>query len=258
MKLLLDLGNSRCKYAIVEKGEVKQYEAQNYGPFGKLYSVKSLSDKYSNAEEVVISSVLSEELNSQISEALLRGAVKNVFFLAPAENSFSVKLVYANPSSMGVDRVAALIGAKDKYSGKCCIVDCGTAITIDALDAEGAHQGGVIFPGIKIMQKALLDNTKIATGDAKVVPEFMPELKQEPAFNVLSDTTEDAIHTGSISAVVGGIEYVVNKMSSDYDDFDQIVITGGNAEQIKPYLTRQAVIDDTLVLDGLKVVSESI
>jgi type III pantothenate kinase len=246
VKLLLDLGNSRCKFAIVEKGDLKQYEAQNYGPFGKLYSVKSLSDQYSDADEVVISSVLSEEMNSQIKETLLNGAAKNVFFLAPEENSFGVKLAYADPSNMGVDRVAALIGAKEKYSGNSCIVDCGTAITIDVLDAKGVHQGGVILPGIKVMKKALLSNTKIEVSDADV------------EFDVLSKTTEGAIHTGCISAVVGGVEHVVNKMASDYDGFDQIVITGGDAEKIKSYLSMQADMDNTLVLDGLKVVSENI
>jgi type III pantothenate kinase len=258
VKLLLDLGNSRCKFAIVEKDEVKQYEVQNYGPFGKLYSVKSLSDKYSDADEVVISSVLSEEMNSQIKEALLSGTVKKVFFLAPAENSFSVKLAYANPSSMGADRVAALIGAIEKYSGNCCIVDCGTAITIDALDAKGAHQGGVILPGIKTMQKALLGNTKIEASETETGPGSRPGSRPELAFNVLSKTTEDAIHTGCISAVAGGIEHVVNKMASEYDTFDQIVFTGGDAEYIKSFLDLKAVIDHTLVLDGLKVVSYNI
>ena len=253
MKLLLDLGNSRCKFAIVEGGEVKQYEAESYGPFGKFYSVKSLSNKYSDIDEIVISSVLSEEMNSQINEMLLNDAARKVFFLAPAENSFSVKLAYANPSSMGVDRVAALIGAKEKYSGNSCIVDCGTAVTIDALSAEGVHQGGVILPGAKIMQKALMANTKIATSEAEAKRE-----QADPEFNVLSNTTEGAIHTGSVSAVAGGIEFVVNKMSSDYDVFDQIVFTGGDAKKLKSYLALQAVTDDTLVLDGLKMDSENI
>lgn len=254
MKLLLDLGNSRCKFAIVDKGEITQYEVENYGPFGKLYSVKALSDKISDIDEVVISSVLSEEMNSQINEALLKGAAKKVFFLTPAENSFSVKLAYANPASMGVDRVAALIGAKEKYSGSCCIVDCGTAVTIDALDEEGIHQGGVILPGAKIMQKALMANTKIAAGDAAEAKQAL----ENSNLNVLSNTTEGAVYAGSVSAVAGGIEFVVNKMSSDYDVFDQIVFAGGDAEKMKFYLDLQAVIDHTLVLDGLKVVSENI
>jgi len=247
VKLLLDLGNSRCKFAVVEKGKVEKYDTQNYGPFGKLYSVKSLSDKYTDANGIIIGSVLSEEMNSQIKETLLNDGVKSVYFLDPVENSFGVSLAYANPSALGVDRVAALIAANEKYSGNTCIVDCGTAVTLDVLDAKGVHQGGVILPGVASMRKALLANTKIEIDDAT-----------EVEFNVLSGTSENAIHTGCVSAVVGGIEYVINKMASDYDGFDQVVLTGGDAERIKSYLSLAVLTDDTLVLDGLNVVSQKI
>ena len=247
MKLLLDLGNSRCKYAIVEEDEVAKYDSQNYGPFGKLYSVKSISDQYSGASGIIISSVLSEEMNSQIKEALLSDVTKNIYFLDPAENSFGITLAYADPSTLGVDRVAAMIAVNKKYSGNNCIVDCGTAITIDALDGKGVHQGGVILPGIDSMRKALLTNTKIEIAGI-----------EEAEYNVLSKTTGGAIHTGCVSAVAGGIEYVVNRMVSDYDGFDQVVLTGGDAERIKSYLSISVHTDETVVLDGLKVVSQNI
>jgi len=247
VKLLLDLGNSRCKYAIVEESEVAKYDSHNYGPFGKLYSVKSLCDQYSDASGIIISSVLSEEMNSQIKETLLSDDAKNIYFLDPTENSFGVSLVYADPSTLGVDRVAAMIAVNDKYSGNNCIVDCGTAVTIDALDDKGVHQGGVILPGIASMRKALLVNTKIEIAGI-----------EEAEFNVLSKTTGDAIHTGCVSAVAGGIEYVVNRIASDYDGFDQVVLTGGDADLIKSYLSLPVHTDETLVLNGLKVVSQNI
>jgi type III pantothenate kinase len=145
-----------------------------------------------------------------------------------------------------VDRIAALIAAKEKYPGTSCIVDCGTAVTIDALDTNGRHMGGVILPGIKSMRKALMSNTKIQTGEADV------------NFNVLSETTEGAIHTGCISAVVGGIEYVVNKIATNYDEFDQIIFTGGDAELLGSYLSIKMMFDASLVLDGLKAVAQKL
>jgi type III pantothenate kinase len=247
VKLLLDLGNSRCKYAIIEEGEVAKFDSQNYGAFGKLYSVKSLCDQYSDAGGIIISSVLSEEMNSQIKETLLNDDAKNIYFLDPTENSFGVSLAYADLSTLGVDRVAAMIAVNEKYSGNNCIVDCGTAVTIDALDVKGAHQGGVILPGIDSMRKALLANTKIEIAGIN-----------EAEFNVLSKTTGGAIYTGCVSAVAGGIEYVVNRMASDYDSFDQVVLTGGDADRIKSYLSLPVRTDETLVLDGLKVVSQNI
>jgi len=99
------------------------------------------------------------------------------------------------------------------------------------------------------MKKALLGNTKIEPGNSEAGD-------TEVGFNVLATTTEGAILTGGLCAVAGGIEYVVNKMAPDYDAFDQIIFTGGDAERLKPYLSMQVETDDTLVLDGLKVVSE--
>ena len=251
MKLLLDLGNSRCKYAVLGEGGIEKCGVQNYGPFGKLYSVKSLCDQYNNASRIVISSVLSEATNNQIKETLLKDSANNIYFLSPSKNSFGITLAYVDLSTLGVDRVVALIAAHEKYSGNSCVVDCGTAVTIDSLDAKGVHQGGVILPGIESMKKTLLSSTEIEIDEAKM------------EFNVLSNTTENAIHTGCISAVVGGIEYVVNKMASVYDSFDQIVLTGGNAELVQSHLSescqaKQIHVVDTLVLDGLEVVSRNI
>lgn len=247
MNLLIDLGNSCCKFAIEEEGKIEKYQSQKYGPFGKLYSVKTLSNQFNDAKAVIISSVLSTEMNSQIKDTLTADGAGNIYFLDPVINSFGVSLTYEDPSTLGVDRVAAMIGAKEKYSGNSCIVDVGTAVTIDVLDAKGVHQGGVIFPGLAAMSQALLNNTKIET-----------EQTTEAEFNVLARTTGNAIHSGCMSALVGGAEYVVNKMASNYDGFDQVVLTGGDAKLVEAHLSRPVIINDMLVLDGLVVVSQNI
>ncbi len=245
MKLLFDLGNSRCKYAVLGENGIMEYGYKNYEPFGKLYTVKSLCDAY-EATKVIICSVLSEKMNADILETLQNKDGCDVYFLVAEKNSFGVELAYENPSAMGVDRVAALIAAKEKYSGSTCVVDCGTAITIDVLNASGAHQGGVIFPGEKAMRKGLLECTRITCDDAEV------------EFNAHASSTEQAIYTGCVSAVAGGIEYAIKKMSSNNDGFDQIVFTGGNAEGVKGHVDLQAQIEPTFVLDGLKIVAENI
>ncbi len=247
MNLLVDLGNSCCKFAVEDEGKIEKYQSEKYGPFGKLYSVKSLCGQFRDAKAIVISSVLSAEMNAQIKDTLRSDDVKNIYFLDPVTNSFGIELVYADPSTLGADRLAALIGAKHKYIGKSCIVDIGTAVTIDALDVHGVHKGGVIFPGILSMEKTLLNSTKIDTAQTAAVE-----------FDVLAKSTENAIHSGCMSALVGGVEYVIKSMSSNCDGFDQVVLTGGDAELLKPYLSLPVTIDDTLVLDGLTFVSRNI
>ncbi|MEM7401065.1 MAG: type III pantothenate kinase [Pseudomonadota bacterium] len=249
MKLLIDLGNSRCKYAVMQQDGSMEYGIQNYSPFGKLYSVKSLCDKFGDTEGVIICSVLSEKMNNEIKTTLVEKDGRDVFFLQPNENSFGIDLKYNDPSTMGADRLAALISAHEKYLGNSCIIDCGTAVTVDFLNAKGVHQGGVILPGYKTMGKALLANTKIKIKQAS------------EGFNLLANSTEAAIYTGCVSAVVGGIEYVVNKSTSDYDAFEQIILTGGASEKVNEYFSKSfqelpLLLDANLLLDGLKVVAE--
>jgi type III pantothenate kinase len=243
--LLIDLGNSCCKFAIEEKGHIETYQSQKYGPFGKLNCIKSLCDQYDKAKSVIISSVLSEDMNTQIKDALTSGGEKNVYFLKTSDNNFGIDLAYINLSTLGVDRFAAMIGAKEKYTGSSCIVDIGTAVTIDAIDTNGVHQGGVIFPGVAGMKKALLKDTKIEADQMADVE-----------YNVFANSTENAIHSGCMSALVGGVEYVVNVMA-EKDAFEQIILTGGDAELIQSHLSMSVIIDNTLVLDGLRVVSQN-
>ncbi len=245
MKLLLDLGNSRCKYALLHEGDKIEYGAQDYGPFGKLYTVKSLCDK-DNIKKVIICSVLSEKMNSEIIDVLVNKDGHDVYSLSAEKNSFGVQLAYENPITMGADRVSALIAAKNKYPGNVCVVDCGTAITIDALDGDGVHKGGVIFPSAKVMQKDLLNSTNIESDNDDV------------KFNIFADTTGQAIYAGCMSATGGGIEFTVNKMIEQNEKFDQIIFTGGGAEQMEHFVNLQVEIDSTLVLDGLRVVAKNI
>lgn len=249
MKLLIDLGNTRCKFAVMQQDGSMEYGVQDYSPFGKLYSVKSLSDKYNKAEKVIISSVLSDKMNADIMSRLVDQDGRDVFCLQPFENSFGIQLIYDDLSTMGADRVAGLIATHEKYQGNSCIIDCGTAVTIDAIDEKGVHQGGVILPGYNLMHRALMSNTKIKTNQVS------------EQFNLHANTTETAIYTGCVSAVVGGIEYVVNKMASDYDHFQQILLTGGAAEKVNVHFSKlfksmPLLIDDNVVLDGLKVVAQ--
>lgn len=251
MKLLLDLGNSRCKYAHMHSDDSIQYGVQSYSPFGKLYAVKSLCDKYKNVEQVIISSVQSKKMNAEIASTLFEKNKKDVYFLNPVENSFGIQLSYDDPSTIGADRVAALIATHDKYAGNSCIIDCGTAVTIDAIDGKGKHLGGVIMPGYVLMNDGLLENTKIKMN------------QQSENFSLHANSTETAIYTGCISAVVGGIEYVVNKMSSDFDTFSNVILTGGAVEKLNEHFTSSfqslpILRDENLILDGLKVVTENI
>ncbi len=246
MNLLLDLGNSRCKFAILEKYDIKKYGAHPYHKANRLSVIDSLLHEFNNLKKVIVSSIFDENFNHQLIKSLTSHKINDYYFLDPAKDCFGIQMTYLNPSQLGADRLAALIAANEKFSGNKCIVDCGTAITIDALAANGMHRGGVIFPSLASMQQALFIDTNIKHND------------QDGSFNIFANSTPDATYTGCLSAVIGGIQHVVNTMRAHFDTFDQIIITGGDAEQIMPMLAQKVVHDEKLVLDGLMIISRNL
>ena len=241
MNLLLDIGNSRCKYRVLKDGQgLKDGVIENTE--NRLVEIKDLLQNNKPVEQAVICSVLSAEFDKKLSKLFIQNNIDNYYFLNPAVQAFGIQHCYQKPERLGADRLAAMIAANSKYNGHKCIVDCGTAVTIDVVNDEGFHQGGVIIPGISSMQAALSRETNIPRNDST------------GKFDILSNSTQDAIYTGCVSAVAGGIQYVVDAMQKKGVAFDTVVITGGNAENILPMITHDAIHEPSLVLDGLTVV----
>jgi type III pantothenate kinase len=156
-------------------------------------------------------------------------------------HAFGVYNAYQHPEKLGVDRWLALVAVRKHYSIPACIVDCGTAITLDLIDADGKHQGGLISPGLTLMKKSLAEGT---------------EALQFHETNYIAgpaNNTEAAIYSGTLSAAVGLIEHVLTKQSNAM----QLILTGGDAEIIAKQLAIKPIVDTDLVLRGLAIVLES-
>ena len=246
MKLLMDFGNSRCKFAMQENKSINKIESISYSDTDRLYVIKSLLDKINNLKQVIICSVLDSQINLQLERLLADYKIEQYYFLDADTESFGITLDHYNAKQLGADRLAAMIGAQEKFKGTKCIIDCGTAITIDVLDSNSKHLGGVILPDVHSMQNSLLLDTNIKLN------------KETVGFNVFARSTQEAIHTGCLSAVVGGIQYVINEMQTKIGLFDKIILTGGNARSLLPMLSSDAVLEPTLVLDGLMIISRKL
>ncbi len=241
MKALLDLGNSRCKYAILDPEAEDTFGALSYRDEERLEVIASVLQPYGQLDRVVVCSVLDQELNDQLQE---RFPACRFYFLNPSENCFGVTSAYEDPRALGADRLAALIVAKVRYPGSTCIVDCGTAVTVDALDQGGVHRGGVIFPGVGSMRAALeMDTAMNLEGEAG-------------SFAVPATSTRDAIYSGCLSAVAGGISQAIDRMQAEDAPFDQVILTGGDAGLLVPLLAPKVIHEPHWVLEGLRHVSK--
>ena len=146
-----------------------------------------------------------------------------------------VRNAYTEPHRLGVDRWMALIAARQLTTHPVCVVDCGSAVTIDVLDDKGQHLGGVIMPGLTMMRRALHRNT-----------EQLP-FAQETYPLGLGTSTAAAIHNGTRYALLGAIERVIASQTKTL----QVFLTGGDAETLLPDLKHPVQVNPDLVLQGL-------
>ena len=171
-------------------------------------------------------------------------------FVAAVAAQLGVKNRYHEPAQLGSDRWAALIGARQRVTGAVCVVDCGTAITLDALDAAGEFIGGVILPGITLARDALLAR---ASGIAAA---------QGDDSQCFAHSTADGVAAGTLYGAVGAMERIVAEFGARLGKDMRVLLTGGDAPRLRPLLrgpwmeTIEEVPD--LVLHGLAHIAESL
>ncbi len=245
MKWLLDLGNSCCKSAMLAGGKITCHEPRLYNKENRLAVIESiLREQTTLPRQAIICSVLDESFNRELTQWLGSHKLNDCYFLNPCTETFGIRLGYANPAQLGADRLAVMIAVHEKFDGDKCIVDYGTAVTIDVLDANGIHRGGVILPGAASMQRALCADTGIAHYEAG------------GKFDIFAANTLDAAHTGCLIAVTGGIQQAVDTMQAHYGSLDRVIVTGGHAAKVVAYLhAREVVQEPQLVLDSLAIVA---
>jgi type III pantothenate kinase len=158
MMLLVDVGNSRVKWAFgtaagfVALGEARHNEGED---------LRALLDAAYSPAEIRVANVAGAEAAARLAALLHERFGIAPVFARSAASGAGVHSGYADPAQLGVDRWLAICAAFAMYRAPVCVVDAGTATTIDVVSGSGAHQGGLILPGITLMQSAL----RASTGD---------------------------------------------------------------------------------------------
>jgi type III pantothenate kinase len=228
--LAIDCGNSRLKWGLHRDGAWRQREGVALGAIVRLephWRALGALDK------VVVSNVAGHAVGVEVEQLLARWPVKPIW-VEPKPAECGVVNRYEPPERLGSDRWAALIGARALESGACLVVDAGTATTADMLAADGTFTGGVIFPGVSLMKRALAQHAaQLPLAEGRLVPE--------------PRNTQDAIETGCLLAQAGAIE----RMHAHMEPGARCLISGGNAAKIAQVLRIEARVVDNLVLEGL-------
>ena len=232
MRLLLDLGNSALKWATSEHGHIGHLHSQSLAA-GPPPAWRDLPEPTA----IGLSSVAPAAGTDSVIQWCQQHWRCPVQRFRAQPSAAGVRNAYPRPQDLGSDRWMALIAAHQLRPGTHCIVDAGSAITIDLLSADGQHQGGYISPGYRAMLATLQANTDLTP------PDHSHAHRPHPGHS-----TADCIRAGINSALIGLIETV-------HRNFDhgrsQLILTGGDAPILLPQLPDSTLHIPELVLTGI-------
>lgn len=274
MMLLVDMGNSALKWAILDQDRLSPqqrmpYQTQMIDQLTQAWRTQALP-----LEGVWVSNVAGDQKAEILTRWVKNHWGFNPTFIKTSHCACGVKNGYQNPELLGVDRWLALIGAHQIENSWLCVVDCGTAITLDILAINGHHQGGLIMPGVTLMQSALkchtdaLAHAEILVSDKQLrgltnlenlatpfsgQPCFNNTLHQHPEKSFLAHDTQTGMTLGTIYAMIGEVEYVIKHFDNQGNQI-RLILTGGSVPLLEPFLQRPYQHIPDLVLQGLKAI----
>jgi type III pantothenate kinase len=243
MQLLIDVGNSYLKWVLLETSGLLTLQQRIFHQVNQLEVVLSQAWLTIKPQAVWIANVAGPQKAAVLTRWCESNWQLQPQFVKTARTQCGVINGYQQAEQLGVDRWLALIGAHHLVeAGQKCIIDCGTAITVDMLTTTGNHLGGLILPGIITMYKSLKQDTHALAQQ--------PFSNSEVLKTLLATNTQQGMTSGILHAVIGLLEHLGNNFKVD-NYSPQLILTGGDAPILIPYLTMPYKHIPDLVLQGL-------
>ncbi|MDM8546279.1 type III pantothenate kinase [Candidatus Venteria ishoeyi] len=257
MILLLDAGNTRLKWCLLQQSRCSKMHDSAYN-LSALNEI-TLAEK---PEAVWIASVVSPAQNRLLTQWVAQRWDVPLHWVKVQTQAFGVLNGYEQAQQLGVDRWLALLAARQKTSANVCVVDCGTAVTVDILDKNGHHKGGMILPGLTMMAQSLGQRTHALSASTNTLTkcaqiqqnskrESNPKQQQYWGRN-----TQQCIEIGTVYAVSGAVMRLLNEVEQNTKMPVTCLLTGGDAKILYPYLPDTCHWVPELVLQGIAVIAE--
>lgn len=236
---LVDLGNTRFKW--IEESRLAEglKQRRTYHPSAPVTHLCDEIMRDCGCDSWIVASVKGNAFDRDLAQRFLDTGGKNIRFAAIPESP-PFELAYEHREKFGIDRYLNLLAARTEHKLPLLVIDAGTAVTIDALDQSGAHRGGIIFPGLKLLRSCLTHGAKQVTAD---------EAAEALLFG---NTTESCVNGGSYHGLLGAIDGIVASMCERLDGNVTILFTGGDAQLLAPAVQFDATLDHNLLLKGLR------
>ena len=237
MIILIDIGNTRTKYCIVNNSKRNQQQAV----LNKYVTKSYLSENFIGATRVIVASVNHDMLADQINVWCQNNKIAYQQVVSEIKKG-KVISGYEKPSQLGVDRWLTLIGAAELFPNRnVLIIDAGTATTIDFLSATGHHQGGWILAGIKALISTVLSETTHVKAN-----------NNEKESLIFGINTSENVHNAAWAATVGAVNLAISQVQRQDFTLDEVIITGGNGKLLSSLVSHQNTVIEELVFNGLQ------
>ena len=235
MKLVIDIGNTRAKYAVFKGTElIKSFNSSHNDLLNQL---DSILQEY----PYITSSIVSDVTNT--GKNLLKNLSRLSLLYLNHDTSVPFKNDYATPTTLGKDRIALAAGAATLYPKQnVLVVDAGSCITYDLIDSNKTFLGGAISPGISMRYRALSEFTAA-----------LPHLQPEVLKTQMGKSTTEAIHLGVMSGVVSEIESHIEQFDQEFENLT-VILTGGDAEFLFNQLKSGIFVRQNFLLEGLNAI----
>jgi len=234
MNLCIDIGNTRIKIGVFDKGQMIHHDVFYTMPEDQ---VSELIQKFK------IERAISSSTRKHITAFEKR--VKSKIDLLRLSHKTDIPIVnkYHTPETLGKDRLAVVIGCTKVYPNKnCLVIDAGTCITYDVIDAKGNYYGGNISPGLRMRAEAM--DTMTST---------LPLVEPKYNSDYIGKTTETAMQNGVVYGTLLEMQSFIAMIKEDYGEIN-VIITGGDAPFFEDLLKSKIFVHSFLVLEGLDVI----
>lgn len=242
MLLAVDIGNSAIKFGVFDGQRlISKFSA----PTTSEIDSKQLIEKVGSSPitSALVCSVV-PDVNSQLISAINAAFDIDTRFVTN-DMDFGLEINYEPLAAVGTDRLVNAFSAVEKYGIPVIACSFGTATTIDVVDKNRVLLGGLIAPGMKTMAKALHLNTA-----------QLPEVEIEAPNAVINHTTETSIQAGIFYSQIGLVESSIARIKKEMGDNPKVIATGGFASMIAERTDVIEVIDESLLLDGLRILAK--
>lgn len=235
MIVAIDAGNTRTKWGVLDSSGALLHQGAVEN--SQVHTLANASQDWLGCRRAVVSNVAGAAV-AEILQSLCKNLQLPLITVTAKASACGVTNGYTRPEQLGSDRWAALLAAWNRYREPCVVATAGTALTVDALSAQGEFLGGLIVPGWRMMQSSLASGTA-GLGALEGHLQYFPV------------NTGDAICSGAWLAMAGAVEKMCNSLQEREGRTPRCVLSGGDAARLQAALSSPAEIADNLVLHGL-------